>query len=510
MAALDFSLLGLNQPSIAERFYQGQQEAQRNALAQQQLLHAQQQNALAQQQMAEYQRARTAEEGVRNYFAQAQTRGASLTSPEFVQGLYGVSPEKGMAYEKTVAERQKAVTEEAARRAKLMLDKTQMYKDALVDVNTPQDAARWLQTQVADPDMAGSPVTKRPIMEVVKSIPTDPTAFGEWKTKTALGMKDFFEKNKPQYFQQNLGGTTQITAVPGLLPGPATVVSGSTFAKTATPGELLVDQRARERLAQETAAGTLTPASLDLAANLYLQTGQLPQGMGTKASQMRTQVMNRATELQGGKPPAEAASDIIGAKQTQAAAASTVKAFSSGLEARNVRSFNTAIDHLDTMSKLATALDNGDIKAFNAVGQGFASQTGSAAPTNFDTAKSVVGGEVAKALAGSSMALKDREEIRDSISRANSPAQLAGAVNTLQQLLGGQLKSLELQYETGTKRKDFSEKLTPAAKAVVSRLGGAAPAAGAFSAQDQQALEWAKSNPNDPRAAQIKQRLGVQ
>jgi hypothetical protein len=27
--------------------------------------------------------------------------------------------------------------------------------------------------------------------------------------------------------------------------------------------------------------------------------------------------------------------------------------------------------------------------------------------------------------------------------------------------------------------------------------------------QDQQALEWANSNPNDPRATLIKQRLGV-
>ena len=57
MATLDFSLLGLNQPSVAERFAMGQQEAQRNALAQQQMLHAQQQNALMQMQMGAAQRA---------------------------------------------------------------------------------------------------------------------------------------------------------------------------------------------------------------------------------------------------------------------------------------------------------------------------------------------------------------------------------------------------------------------------------------------------------------------
>jgi hypothetical protein len=38
----------------------------------------------------------------------------------------------------------------------------------------------------------------------------------------------------------------------------------------------------------------------------------------------------------------------------------------------------------------------------------------------------------------------------------------------------------------------------------------AAPTARTFAPQDQAALDWASKNPNDPRAAQIKQRLGVQ
>ena len=57
MATLDFSLLGVNQPNVAERFAMGQQEAQRNLLAQQQLQHAQQQNALMKMQMGAAQRA---------------------------------------------------------------------------------------------------------------------------------------------------------------------------------------------------------------------------------------------------------------------------------------------------------------------------------------------------------------------------------------------------------------------------------------------------------------------
>ena len=171
--------------------------------------------------------------------------------------------------------------------------------------------------------------------------------------------------------------------------------------------------------------------------------------------------------------PQQAAESVVQNKQTRAAEQATLRSFSSGVEGRSVRSFNTAVDHLDTMSKLATALQNGDIRAFNAAGNAFAKETGSAAPTDFDTAKSIVGGEVAKALTGSNMALKDREEIRDSLSRANSPAQLAGSVRTLQELMGGQLKSLKQQYELGTNRKDFDTRLSPRAKQVVSGLGGA-------------------------------------
>jgi hypothetical protein len=39
--------------------------------------------------------------------------------------------------------------------------------------------------------------------------------------------------------------------------------------------------------------------------------------------------------------------------------------------------------------------------------------------------------------------------------------------------------------------------------------GGGGGGGGNMSPQDQQALEWANANPNDPRAAQIKQKLGV-
>jgi hypothetical protein len=234
----------------------------------------------------------------------------------------------------------------------------------------------------------------------------------------------------------------------------------------------MADARARDRLNAEMATGTLTPQSLDVAANVYLQTGQLPTGMGKTAAGLRTQVMNRATELSSGKPAADVANSVVGAKLDVASRGKAIKDFSTGIQGRQVNAFNTAIDHLSTMDKLTDALNNGDIKAVNSIGNLVASQTGQPAPTNFDAAKQIVTSEIIKAVVASGGGVTERQEAERNFASANSPAQLKGVINTYKQLLGGQLKSLNLQYENTTGRKDFGNKLTGEAKNVVKQLSG--------------------------------------
>lgn len=314
------------------------------------------------------------------------------------------------------------------------------------------------------------------------------------------------DKLLPKFETRDLGGTVQRQGYDPLT--GAAVGAPVTYKKTATPGELLVDQRARDRLQQEMATGTLTPQSLEVAANVYLQTGQLPQGMGKNAANLRTQVMNRATELSTGKPAAEVAGGIVEAKQDVASKGKAVKDFATGTQGRQVNAFNTAIDHLDTMDKLSDALQNGDVKAFNALGNVVARQTGAPAPTNFDAAKQIVTAEVIKAVVASGGGVTERQEAERNFAAASSPAQLKGIIDTYKKLLGGQLNSLNLQYTNTTGRKDFESKLTPAAKSELQRIRGE-QAPRALAPADQQALDWANANPKDPRAAQIKQRLGM-
>ena len=269
---------------------------------------------------------------------------------------------------------------------------------------------------------------------------------------------------------------------------------------------------ARERLAQETAGGSLTPEAIEMAANLYAKTGTLPQlGMGKQAAAARTAILNRATQLgmtgADGQPAptaADVAGNVAGAKQDFKSQEKAVKDFSTGQQGKAVNAFNTASDHLGTMDKLSDALANGDTKAINAVGNMIAKQTGAAAPTNFNAAKQIVTAEIIKAIVASGGGVAEREEAARNFANANSPAQLKGVINTYKDLMGGQLKSLELQYGNTTGRKDFEKKLTPAAKEELSKVKGNLIGA------DAQAMEWAKANPNDERAAKILKRLGVQ
>jgi len=145
----------------------------------------------------------------------------------------------------------------------------------------------------------------------------------------------------------------------------------------------------------------------------------------------------------------------------------TEKKFNTGKQGDTVRSMNVAVDHLDTLTDAARALNNNDMPLFNKIANEYSRNTGSPLVTNFDGIKSIVGSEVAKAVSGAGgSALGDREEIRKEIDAANSPQQLEGVIKKYQQLMAGQIKGLESQYKAGHGR-DFDSKVTPRTRRVL-------------------------------------------
>jgi hypothetical protein len=244
-----------------------------------------------------------------------------------------------------------------------------------------------------------------------------------------------------------------------------------------TQAELNI-QRAHLKLAQDKYKqdydqGSFKPDTIDMMANVYLQTGAMPPlGMGKKAADARTQILNRAQEISmggGTTTAAQAATNVVQGKQDVASQTAALKDFSAGPSSKRVTANNTALNHLETMDKLAGDLANTDIRIVNAAGNAFARATGSAAPTSFDAAKQLVAAEVIKAVVQNGGGVTERKEAADNIKSANGPEQLRQVIATYRELLGGQLTSLAQQYETGTGRKDFEKKLSPATRELLKK-----------------------------------------
>ena len=150
--------------------------------------------------------------------------------------------------------------------------------------------------------------------------------------------------------------------------------------------------------------------------------------------------------------------------------------FGTGKQGDTARSLNVSVSHLDTLRELGRALDNGDVTRINAAKQRFAEEFGVPAPTNFDTAKSIVADEVAKGVIGGSTAQNDRETLAAALRRERSFKATEGSIDTFQKLLGGQLGGLRQQYERTTGNKDFDQAfLSPSTRKALEKDPKAVP-----------------------------------
>lgn len=221
----------------------------------------------------------------------------------------------------------------------------------------------------------------------------------------------------------------------------------------------------------EEAVDYLDPKAQLGIAKIYMKTGVMPpMGNGKNATLMRSNIYNMVFKLnQGGLTDDQIVNSIVGNKQNIRAQQQALNSFSGGLEGRSVRSLNTASDHLFTLEEAGNALKNGDVRAFNAVGNKIQKEFGMSAPTTFDAVKKIVAGEIVKATTGSAGALGDRQEVEQSILSANSPDQLLESIAYYKKLMAGQLGSLEQQWVTSTGRgsSEFRAKLSNRTKSIL-------------------------------------------
>lgn len=160
----------------------------------------------------------------------------------------------------------------------------------------------------------------------------------------------------------------------------------------------------------------------------------------------------------------------------------TMQAFSVGPQGTRLASINVAIQHLEVLGSLADALSSGDTRSVNAAKQAFEKQFGSPAPTNFDAIKNIVGQEVVKAVVAGGGGEAERQEAANAFNRVGSPAQLAGAIKSVEKLMAGQVVGLRQQYESLTAQAPgvtpFDDFLLPDTKKALSAVSGKSPSSG--------------------------------
>jgi hypothetical protein len=125
------------------------------------------------------------------------------------------------------------------------------------------------------------------------------------------------------------------------------------------------------------------------------------------------------------------------------------KYMTSGMGGQNIAAFNTAISHLNLLGEAGEALNNGDVQKLNQLGNAFAREFGSAAPTNFAAVKTAVAGEIAKVFTGRGATVQEIAQINNVIDAAGSPDQIRGAIQYYISVMNGRLLALQTQYEAG-------------------------------------------------------------
>jgi len=201
---------------------------------------AQNQNALAQFQLGAAQRAEAKDIGRTNALAQAGTNDDAIANALLKAGdLEGYTK-----FIKTKRETQKADVELADAKLK----QSRLF---LENVTTPAQYIAWHEANHKDP-VLGPMLAARGITadqsraRINAAIQSGPEAFAQLLNESKLGTEKFMELNKPQLSTKDTGSEL-IDRTFEPLTGKLTTLN--TTKKTATPGEKLVDARARENLA---------------------------------------------------------------------------------------------------------------------------------------------------------------------------------------------------------------------------------------------------------------------
>jgi len=426
-------------PNIALQVRPFKMDSPINAMAQMyQLQGAQQANQLNAMQMAEYERARTEEEGVRNYLA-----GADLKSPDVRAKLTTSFGKTGLGYAKTLAEQEAAALKQKVDQLKYTTDMTEAAANIYGAV---KDEASWQAARKKLTGLGGDASTL--------PLNYDP-AYVKQEMMAATKVKDQLElfAPKPKEVKRADGSIIFLDE------NPRSPTFNKEIMTQQKPGMTQYEKSRigieNQRLAQE-ATGVVYQE--DNQGNIIALPSKLKKGE-VPTARLAVAPGGGFQALQG-KP-----SESVGKEQM-------------------------AINQ-------QRAIVKGAIDAVTAT------------PDAFGMARGLMPESLGGRLA-SSEENQARSYLFNVVSgvikeRAGT-AQSAAEADTLARFLPQPTDEADAIKD---KMLAFDKYLTAKESGTTKKRGGGAPKA-ELTPVDQQALQWANSNPGDPRAAAIKQRLGQQ
>jgi hypothetical protein len=151
----------------------------------------------------------------------------------------------------------------------------------------------------------------------------------------------------------------------------------------------------------------------------------------------------------------------------------TRKAFTTGVEGRNMTNINQTLSHMGTLKDLSDAMKNNDIQAQNRIVNFIRTQMGHPEVTNAELAAHAVSSELMRTFRGVGASDQGTQAFENKLNvKAMSPDQIDQALGVGVDLLVGRMDALQHQFSQGMNSDKFTANLlSPKAQAVLQRLG---------------------------------------